>query len=153
MKKFFTVLVLSCLFAGPVLAESLSIDQGRAVALKKFPGRIVGAYKSEGEYRYKIKPDDGMIVVVSVDSESGIVTHTEVQRYARGEDMPEPKITRKEMIRLVKDKMGRMASIRKIEVVVLDGKLVYKNEVRSNKKNYDVIVDAMTGAIVLTERN
>lgn len=141
----------------------ISADEAKSIALEAAGGgevREMELDRDDREYEFEILGESGE-VDVKIDAKSGKVLETEQDDQDDDRDdqdddhqaAPDNLITEEEAIRIAKDKTGSAAEVTEAELDEEDGRWHYELELRDDRHEYDVDVDAESGDVIDFEKD
>ena len=147
----------ACLYA----AEKLGFDEARDIALAREPGKVVETYikgtPSRKIYKYLIMVENGSIIEVEVDGNSGKIIEHKIEKVGSGVELPEAKISlnaAREIAKNYADEAGgedHPAYVTQTRYTLLYGEPIYDIVVSKRSREYEVYINAMSGEVISAE--
>ncbi|MFC7364304.1 MULTISPECIES: PepSY domain-containing protein [Bhargavaea] len=147
-----------------VASDWISEDEAQSIALEAAGGgevREMELDRDDQEYEFEIRGESGE-VEVKIDAKSGKVLKTEQDDQDDDQDdrddddrqaAPDNLISENEAIKIAKGKAGSGAEVIEAELDEDDGRWNYEVELRDDKFEYEVDIDAENGNIIDFEKD
>lgn len=167
MKKIFLATAAAVAFTGFSFGQADGVEastkakyiteaKAQSLALQKVNGKIVEIdFEHDGRtayYEMELKTANEEIEL-EVNAVMGKVTITDREPLKKTQSKKQTLITKEEAIAIAKSKLNGKGKVTDIELESDDSVRYYEIELKHGKKEYDVEVHAVTGKILLFERD
>jgi uncharacterized membrane protein YkoI len=135
----------------------VSMEKARAVAIDAVPGELEEADSELNNgvtlYQFKIRREDGAVVDVEIDGDTGAILKKRVGETPVKEaaDLPEPQTSEKQArttaLAYIRENVKTLAreTVIESEYKLVKGEPVYAVEIEKNRLKYEVLVDPGNG--------
>ena len=165
MNKYLIMMLSVCMFLSSPLMAGQAVDQAQAeaIALVTEPGKVVEidakTFSTGRVYEFEIQKNNGTVMEIEVDGNNGDIIEHKIDTLSPDVKLPHASISQNEAKAIAQDhvraitKTGTSPMVKQEKYTLLNGRPCYEIDVRSNLKEYEVYVDANSGAVISTKED